>query len=119
MLRRRKDDVLELTPEIRSRVPVQISLESAWNANQDFLEWFLRADARRPNDTEFLARITRLRLALHKAKHAACAERIRDVLAAGHKVIVFTSYTEGITRHRKALGAQAVSIRRIRKSHTA
>ena len=110
MLRRRKDDVLELPPKIRSWVPVQISIESAWNANQDFLEWFLRADASRPNDTQFLARITRLRLALHKAKHAACAERIRDVVATGQKLIVFTAYTEGITRHRKALGAQAVSI---------
>ena len=53
------------------------------------------SDSSRPNDSEFLARITRLRLALHKAKHAACAERIRDVLATGQKLIVFTSYTEG------------------------
>ena len=110
MLRRKKDDVLDLPPKIRSWVPVQISSEAAWNANEGFLSWFVGADASLPNDTEFLARITKLRLALHKAKHAACAERIKDVVAAGQKVIVFASYTEGITRHRKTLGEQAVSI---------
>ena len=68
------------------------------------------SDSSRPNDSEFLARITRLRLALHKAKHAACAERIRDVLATGQKLIVFTSYTEGITRHKKTLGGKAVTV---------
>ena len=110
MLRRKKDDVLDLPPKIRSWVPVQISGEAAWNANESFLNWFLGSDASRPNDTEFLARITKLRVALHKAKQVACAERIRDVVATGQKVIVFTSYTDGITRHKKTLGEQAVSI---------
>ena len=110
MLRRKKDDVLDLPPKIRSWVPVQISGEAAWKANETFLDWFVSADASRPNDKEFLARITKLRVALHKAKHAACAERIKDVVASGQKVIVFTSYTDGITRHRKALGNRAVSI---------
>ena len=77
--------------------------DAAWNANEGFLNWFLGSDASRPNDTEFLARITKLRVALHKAKHAACSERIKDVVASGQKVLVFTSYTEGITRHKKTL----------------
>jgi SWI/SNF-related matrix-associated actin-dependent regulator 1 of chromatin subfamily A len=110
MLRRKKDEVLDLPPKIRSWVPVQITGDAAWNANEGFLNWFLGSDASRPNDTEFLARITKLRLALHKAKHAACAERIKDVVASGQKVLVFTSYTEGITRHKKTLGDQAVTI---------
>ena len=110
MLRRKKDDVLDLPPKIRSWVPVQIDAAGAWKAYSDFVEWFRGSDPSRPNDTEFLARITKLRLALHKAKHAACAERIRDVLATGQKVIVFTSYTEGITRHKKVLGDKAVTI---------
>jgi SWI/SNF-related matrix-associated actin-dependent regulator 1 of chromatin subfamily A len=110
MLRRKKDEVLDLPPKIRSWVPLQITGDAAWNANEGFLNWFLGSDASRPNDTEFLARITRLRVALHKAKHAACAERIKDVVASGQKVLVFTSYTEGITRHKKTLGDQAVTI---------
>jgi SWI/SNF-related matrix-associated actin-dependent regulator 1 of chromatin subfamily A len=110
MLRRKKDEVLDLPPKIRSWVPLQISGEAAWNANEGFINWFLAADATRPNDTEFLARLTKLRLAPHKAKHAACAERIKDVVASGQKVLVFTSYTEGITRHKKTLGDAAVTI---------
>ena len=110
MLRRKKDEVLDLPPKIRSWVPLQITGDAAWNANEGFLNWFLGSDVSRPNDTEFLARITKLRVALHKAKHTACAERIKDVVASGQKVLVFTSYTEGITRHKKTLGDQAVTI---------
>ncbi len=110
MLRRKKDEVLDLPPKIRSWVPVQTEAASAWKAYSDFISWFQNSDPTRPNDTEFLARITKLRLALHKAKHAACAERIRDVLASGQKVIVFTTFTEGITRHKKTLGDKAVTI---------
>ena len=110
MLRRRKDEVLDLPPKVRSWVPVALDGSSAAKAQADFASWFYGTDASRPNDREFLSRLTRLRLALHKAKHAACAERIRDVLAAGQKVVVFTCYTDGITRHRKALGETAVTI---------
>ncbi len=110
MLRRKKDDVLDLPPKIRSWVPVQIDAAGAWKSYEDFVTWYSQSDASRPNDTEFLARITKLRVALHKAKHAACAERIRDVIATGQKVIVFTSFTEGITRHKKTLGDKAVTI---------
>jgi hypothetical protein len=52
------DDVLDLPPKIRSWVPVQISGEAALNANEGFLNGFLGSDASRPNDTEFLARIS-------------------------------------------------------------
>ena len=110
MLRRRKDEVLDLPPKVRSWMPVQIDGAAARDAQERFLEWFSASDPSRPNDTEFLARLTKLRLALHKAKHAACAERIRDVLATGQKVIVFASYTEGVTRHQRSLGARAVRI---------
>ena len=37
-------------------------------------------------------------------------ERVRDVLAAGSKVIVFTSFTEGLRRHALTFGASAVTI---------
>jgi SNF2 family DNA or RNA helicase len=95
---------------VRSWVPVALTGVQARTAHEDFLAWFQRSDVSRPNDTEFLARLVRLRTALHKAKHKACAERIRDVLATGQKLIVFTCYSEGIRRHREALGEQAVTI---------
>ena len=49
-------------------------------------------------------------MALHKAKHDAVAERIKDVVATGQKVVVFTCFNEGITRHKKTWGDAAVTI---------
>ncbi len=109
MLRRKKDDVLDLPGKIRTWVPVSID-DGPANAHRSFLEWYTESDAERPNDREFLARLTKVRVALHKAKYKAVAERIKDVAAAGKKVIVFTCFQEGITKHKKALGDAAVTI---------
>ena len=38
------------------------------------------------------------------------AERIRDVLETGQKVIVFTNFTQGLRQHKQTLGDIAVSI---------
>ena len=111
MLRRKKEDVLDLPPKVRSWVPVDISQSIAThNAEIRFLDWFGAADPSKPNDTEFLARLTKVRTALHRAKYAAVAERIKDVIAAGEKVIVFTCFNDGIKRHKKVLGDTAVTI---------
>lgn len=111
MLRRKKDEVLDLPPKIRSWIPVDISSsKSALNAVDSFLNWYAATDPAKPNDTQFLAHLTKVRVALHKAKHAAVAERIRDVVDSGQKVIVFTSFNDGIERHRKTLGDAAVTI---------
>lgn len=111
-LRRRKDEVLDLPPKVRSWVPVDISNSTqALNAVETFLDWYQATDPERPNDTQFLARLTKVRVALHKAKHSAVSERIRDVIASGEKVVVFTVFKEGVERHAKEFGAQAVSIK--------
>jgi SWI/SNF-related matrix-associated actin-dependent regulator 1 of chromatin subfamily A len=109
MLRRKKDDVLDLPGKIRTWVPVAID-DTPAKAHNVFLEWFAASDATRPNDREFLARLSKVRVALHKAKHKAVAERIRDVLATGRKLIVFCCFQEGVTKHKKALGDEAVTI---------
>ena len=111
MLRRKKDEVLDLPPKIRSWVPVDISAApAALLAVEDFLAWYQGTDPAAPNDTQFLARLTKVRVALHKAKHKAVAERIRDVVASGDKVVVFTAFNDGVARHAKALGEAAVTI---------
>jgi SWI/SNF-related matrix-associated actin-dependent regulator 1 of chromatin subfamily A len=109
MLRRKKEDVLDLPGKIRTWVPVAIDDNPA-KAHAGFLEWFAASDATRPNDREFLSRLTKVRVALHKAKHKAVAERIKDVTATGTKVIVFCCFQDGVTRHKKALGNSAVTI---------
>jgi len=110
-IRRRKDEVLDLPPKIRSWVPVDISgSAAAFAAVERFLAWYAATDPSQPNDTEFLSRLTKVRTALHKAKHKAVSERIRDVVDAGEKVVVFTCFREGIERHRRKLGDTAVTI---------
>ncbi len=111
MLRRRKDEVLDLPPKIRSWIPVDISGEAAaLNAVEGFLDWYMGTDPESPNDAQFLARLTKVRVALHKAKHKAVAERIRDVTESGEKVVVFTAFTDGVVRHAKALGTSCITI---------
>ena len=110
-IRRMKEEVLNLPPKIRSWVPVDISSnKAAFNAIESFLNWYAGTDPSQPNDTAFLARLTRVRTALHKAKQKAVEERIRDVVAGGEKVVVFTCFSEGIERHRAKLGDAAVTI---------
>jgi len=110
-IRRKKEEVLVLPPKIRSWVPVDISgSKAAFNAVESFLNWYAGTDPTTPNDTEFLARLTKVRTALHKAKQKAVEERIRDVVASGEKVVVFTCFGEGIQRHRAKLGEAAVTI---------
>jgi len=110
MLRRKKDEVLELPEKIRSWIPISVESAAARNAQRSFAEWFAGADASRPNDKNFLARLTKLRVALHKAKHRAVEERIRDVISTDRKVIVFTAFTEGLKRHRAVFGEECVTI---------
>jgi SWI/SNF-related matrix-associated actin-dependent regulator 1 of chromatin subfamily A len=111
MLRRKKDEVLDLPPKIRSWVPVDISgSPAALSAVENFLQWYQASDPSSPNDTQFLARLTKVRVALHKAKHKAVAERVRDVIATGDKVVIFTSFNEGVAKHAAAFGAAAVTI---------
>jgi SWI/SNF-related matrix-associated actin-dependent regulator of chromatin subfamily A-like protein 1 len=110
-IRRMKDEVLDLPPKVRSWVPVDISGSKAtFNAIDSFLSWYADTDPSKPNDTEFLARLTKVRTALHKAKFKAVEERIKDVIATGEKVVVFTCFTDAIERHKTRLGEQAVTI---------
>jgi SWI/SNF-related matrix-associated actin-dependent regulator 1 of chromatin subfamily A len=110
MLRRKKEEVLELPAKIRSWVPVSVESAAALNAQRSFAEWFAGSDASRPNDKDFLARLTKVRVALHKAKHRAVEERIRDVISTNQKVIAFTAFTEGLKKHKAVFGDQCVTI---------
>lgn len=110
MLRRLKDAVLDLPPKIRSWVPVEPEGIAALKAQMDFLGWFAGTDPSRPNDKDFLARLQKLRVALHKAKQKAVSERVRDILATGEKVVVFTAFNDGLRRHKESFGAAAVTV---------
>jgi SWI/SNF-related matrix-associated actin-dependent regulator 1 of chromatin subfamily A len=110
-IRRKKEEVLDLPPKVRTWVPVDVSgSPGALNSSIDFVRWYAATDPANPNDKQFLAKLMKVRTALHKAKHKAVEERIGDVLATGQKVIVFTSFTEGLKRHAKTFGPACVTI---------
>jgi hypothetical protein len=75
MLRRQKDEVLDLPPKVRTWPAVKVESEAAAAASADFVSWFAGTDPSRPNDKEFLGRLQKLRVTLHKAKHKAVADR--------------------------------------------
>jgi SWI/SNF-related matrix-associated actin-dependent regulator 1 of chromatin subfamily A len=110
MLRRTKDEVLDLPPKVRTWLEVEPEGDGAARATQGFMAWLMGTDPSRPNDTEFLGRLQKMRVALHKAKHKAVAERVRDVLATGQKVIVFTAFTEGLKKHKTMFGEACVTL---------
>jgi SWI/SNF-related matrix-associated actin-dependent regulator 1 of chromatin subfamily A len=110
MLRRKKNEVLDLPPKIRSWVPLAVESAAALNAQRSFAQWFAASDASRPNDKDFLARLTKVRVALHKAKHRAVEERIRDVISSDCKVVVFTSFNDGLNKHKAVFSGECVTI---------
>lgn len=111
MLRRMKDEVLDLPPKVRTWVPVDVtSRPSLIGAVEGFLRWYDASDPTQPNDTAFLAQLTKIRTQLHAAKHAAVAERIRDIVAQGEKVVVFCAFSAGIEKHRKDWGEACVTV---------
>jgi SWI/SNF-related matrix-associated actin-dependent regulator 1 of chromatin subfamily A len=104
-LRRKKDDVLDLPPKIRSWVPLAVENAAAIKAQRSFAQWFAASDASQPNDKNFLAQLTKVRVALHKAKHRAVEERIRDVISTDRKLVLFTAFTDGLNKHKAVFGA--------------
>jgi hypothetical protein len=99
-VRRKTNSALDLPPKIRSWVPVDISdAPGARSIIEGFLDWYQGTDPAQPNDKQFLARLTKVRVAPHKAKHKAVAERVKDVVATGGKVVVFTTFNDGVARH--------------------
>lgn len=111
MLRRMKDEVLDLPPKVRTWVPVDVSARASLvGAVEGFLRWYDATDPAQPNDTAFLAQLTKIRTQLHAAKQANVAERIKDIVAQGEKVVVFCSFSAGIEKHRKDWGDACVTI---------
>jgi SWI/SNF-related matrix-associated actin-dependent regulator of chromatin subfamily A-like protein 1 len=110
MLRRKKDEVLDLPPKIRSWVPLAVENAAAIKAQRSFAQWFAASDASQPNDKNFLAQLTKVRVALHKAKHRAVEERIRDVISTDRKVVLFTAFTDGLNKHKAVFSGECVTI---------
>jgi SWI/SNF-related matrix-associated actin-dependent regulator of chromatin subfamily A-like protein 1 len=131
MLRRTKDEVLDLPPKLRSWVPVQVPEGTGRRETRRVLETLLagalgrqrgpaeggaagkggrrRAGAGVGQDrVRLLADLTRARVAIARAKVPTTIEFVEGVLAQGEKAIVFSGYDEPVQRIAAHFGERAV-----------
>ncbi len=112
MLRRTKDEALDLPEKVRTWLPVEArGVERALALEERALAYLGEHPARGgPTWVTFLGLLNRSRHALAVAKAPATAGLVADPLEGGHKAVVFTSYTEVVDRFLKEFGAAAVAI---------
>ena len=121
MLRRTKDQVLDLPPKLRTWLPIDVPEGTALQQTRRVFELLLAArggpaasnGAGRPlakgrDRIQLLAALTNARLAISKAKIQGTKEFVEGVVDQGEKVLVFTSFDEPAKKLAAAFGAQAV-----------
>ena len=113
-LRRKKDEVLDMPPKIRTIIPVEISQE--WRARyetafDDYIKWLQEhPDIMAEKDmaaifmVQHLVELGKVKEVASRAKVEVVAEGIREILETGEKVVVFTAYKETLNLLRKAIG---------------
>jgi SWI/SNF-related matrix-associated actin-dependent regulator 1 of chromatin subfamily A len=114
MLRRTKDETLDLPPKVRTWQPIEIAGSAAKDVGKlearalDFLD---KHPARSGATwVTFLARLNQARHALAVAKAPATIDAARERLEAGEKVVVFTSYSAVVAAVKDAFGDTCVTI---------
>jgi SWI/SNF-related matrix-associated actin-dependent regulator 1 of chromatin subfamily A len=134
MLRRTKDEVLDLPPKLRSWVPVPVPENTGKRETRLVLETLIagaleRVRGRGGSDAaastpirlrrsggsaadvarvRLLGSLTKARLAIARAKAANTIEFVEGVLAQGEKAIVFSYFDEPVQRIAEHFGEQAV-----------
>ncbi|MGZ9194753.1 MAG: DEAD/DEAH box helicase [Gemmatirosa sp.] len=126
MLRRTKDEVLDLPPKLRTWLPVAVPEGTGRREMRRVVERLLagaiaRKQARgrastasAPTDApgqdrvRLLADLTKARVAIAKAKAATTIEFVEGVLAQGEKALVFGCFDEPLQRIAAHFGEQAV-----------
>lgn len=111
MLRRVKDDVLDLPEKLRSWIPVDLPLDKTRKLEQAALE-FLRGNPSRqgPSWVRFLALLNKARHQLAVDKVKPGVEFVRACVDSGQKVVVFTSYKKVVDGYVKAFGDECVTL---------
>ena len=108
MLRRTKDEALDLPPKTRTWQPVEIDSAEVRRAEATALAFFADNPQRDgPAWATFLGKLNQARHALALAKVEATLEAVRERLEAGEKVVVFSSYSGVIERLKAELGDPA------------
>ena len=121
MLRRTKNEVLDLPPKVRTWLDVELhpyAIQHFNNAVREFLTKFdapepMEAIEDQPENPERRQAVGRLTTARRKLAFAKCRHTIKFVenaLEQGEKVILFTTFLNTLERFHKHFGDQAVYV---------
>jgi SWI/SNF-related matrix-associated actin-dependent regulator of chromatin subfamily A-like protein 1 len=122
MLRRTKDEVLDLPPKLRTWLGVSVPEGTGRAETRRVLETLIagaiervrgprvgdEASTRGQDHVRLLANLTRLREQIAIAKAATTIELVEGMVAQGEKIIVFTGFHGPAARIAKHFGDQAV-----------
>ena len=121
MLRRTKNEVLDLPPKVRTWLDVELhpyAIQHFNNAVREFLTKFdapesIDTSADEPENSERRRAVGRLTTARRKLAFAKCRHTIKFVenaLEQGEKVILFTTFLNTLERFHKHFGDRAVFV---------
>lgn len=112
-LRRKKEDVLDMPPKIISHIPLPISKEARAKydtAFDDYIQWIMdhpeimeEKDLGNIMAVQHLVELGKLREVASLAIVDQVAEQINEMIDAGEKVIVFTSFKSVLEAYKKAV----------------
>jgi SWI/SNF-related matrix-associated actin-dependent regulator 1 of chromatin subfamily A len=107
MLRRTKDEVLDLPPKLRTWLTVEVPETTGKKATRRVLETLIARPAG-GDRIRLLADLTKARQEIAFAKTANTIEFVDGIVAQGEKVIVFSAFDDPVQRIAKHFGQSAV-----------
>ncbi|GIW08693.1 MAG: hypothetical protein KatS3mg060_3498 [Dehalococcoidia bacterium] len=111
MLRRTKDEALDLPPKIRTWQEIEIASKKVRQLEARAISFFEAHPATSgPTWTQFLGLLNTARHALAEAKVPHTIEAVRERLEADEKVVVFTNYSVVVQRLKEEFGEVALTI---------
>lgn len=111
MLRRRKEDVLDLPPKVRSWVPVSIPLGTATSDIREVVETLMALQSGtspRGDRVRLLAKITKAREKIAAAKVDHTIELLEGIVEQDEKAIVFSCFDKPVQKIAKKFGDRCV-----------
>jgi SWI/SNF-related matrix-associated actin-dependent regulator 1 of chromatin subfamily A len=111
MLRRRKEEVLDLPPKVRTWLPVEVPAGTATTEIREVVETLLASAVSgqpRKDRVRLLAKITKAREKMAAAKADQTISLLTDILAQGEKAIVFSCFDRPLKAFAKRFGEECV-----------
>jgi SWI/SNF-related matrix-associated actin-dependent regulator 1 of chromatin subfamily A len=111
MLRRTKEEALDLPEKVRTWLPVETKISRTNSLEARALDFLAKNPARQgPTWVTFLGMLNKARHELANAKAPGCVQFVSDLVDAGQKVVVFTSYQVVVDKLVHAFSEQVVAV---------